>query len=173
MIFHIPINLKILLVAFIIAIFAFIFRVSYNETTIVDSPIRADAASYVVYAFNLSEHGVFSKDRNSNNPEPDAFWAPGYPLFLAAIIKTVGTDFDKFYPSVLYIQAFLGALTVGLVVILGSLFLPLWGASIAGILTTFSPHLVSMGGYVLTETLFSFFLMLSIFLFCLAQVKNN
>lgn len=169
--FRISNKLKIFLVFCIVTSCAFIFRVSYIENTIIDTPIRADAASYVAYAYNLSEHGVFSKNRSAEYPIPDSYRAPGYPIFLTAIIKTV--ESDNFYSSVLYTQAFLGALTAGIVVVLGALFLPLWGATIASILTVFSPHLVSLGGYLLTETLFTFFLIVSIFIFCFAHYKNN
>lgn len=144
-------------------------RVEYLKSTVVDTPIRADAFHYVVYAQNLLTHGVFSKQISDNNPVPDAYWSPGFPFFLALTLKFAG---DDAYIFILYGQALLGAFVCYVTVLLGMLFLPLWASLTAGLFATFSPHLVSMGGYVLTETLFSFILLVSLYLFCLA-VKSS
>ena len=55
-----------------------------------------------------------------------------------------------------------------MVVVIGSFFLPLWAAAAAGVLTACSPHLISIGGYLLTETLFAFTLALFLLIYMIA-----
>lgn len=130
-------------------------RISYITRTDVYRPIARDARYYYIYANNLIQHGVFSKQA-SDHPTPDSFWAPAYPILLAAIIYL--TDAKHFYPYTLLVQAVLGALMTVMVFVIGVHVLPLWAAAGAGILTACSPHLISLGGYLLTETLFAFML---------------
>lgn len=152
------------LAALAIFLLAFWIRISYIENTVIDTPIRGDAFYYVVYGYNLINHGVFSKQQ-SDHPVPDAYWSPGFPAYIALAIKSGD---DSFYGFILYGHALMGALVCGITVLLGRFFLPLWGSVVAGLLTTFSPHLISLGGYVLTETLFSFALIVSLYGFCWA-----
>jgi 4-amino-4-deoxy-L-arabinose transferase-like glycosyltransferase len=154
----------ILVTAFIICV-ALVLRITYVTQTDVYVPIRADARSYCIYAQNLLNHGVFSKEV-SKNPTPDSFWPPGYPTLLASILYSFGNK--HFYPAALFAQALLGALTAGMVFVLGSFFLPLWAAAAAGVLTACSPHLMSIGGYLLTETLFTFNLVLFLLAYVIA-----
>jgi hypothetical protein len=144
---------------------AIVLRLNYVSRTEVIVPIRADARSYCIYAQNLLNHGTFSKEI-SENPNPDSFWSPGYPTLLASIFYLF--DIKNFYPSALMAQALLGALTAGMVFVIGSFFLPLWAATAAGVLTACSPHLISMGGYLLTETFFTFTLVLFLFTYIIA-----
>ena len=76
--------------------------------------------------------------------------------------ELVGTG--GYYALLLAANALLGALTCGLVVLLGALCLPLWGAALAGLLLAFSPHHISLGNYVLSETLFGFTLTACLYL---------
>jgi 4-amino-4-deoxy-L-arabinose transferase-like glycosyltransferase len=158
-------RLKTLLIASLIICVAFILRITYVSRTDVYLPIRADARSYCIYAQNLINHGVFSKEV-SKNPIPDSFWSPGYPTLLASIIYSFGNK--HFYAAALFVQALLGALTAGMVFVIGTFFLPLWAAAAAGVLTACSPHLISIGGYLLTETLFAFTLVLFLLIYMIA-----
>lgn len=160
--------LIVFLLFFIVAI-ALQIRIQYVNQTVVAIPIRADARQYVVYAYNLF-NGTFSKDfpNGSAIPRPDSFRSPGYPLFIV-LIFALGGDTD----TVVYAQAVLSALTVLITFGIGIQFLPLWGSVFASALVAISPHLISMTSYVLTETLFSFTLLLSIFLFILAEKKHS
>ena len=142
-----------------------VLRLTYVTRTEVYVPIRADARNYCIYAQNLVNHKIFSKEL-SNNPTPDSFWSPAYPTMLASILYVFGIQ--HFYPAVLFTQALLGALTAGMVFAIGSFFLPLWAAAAAGVLTACSPHLISMGGYLLTETLFAFTLLLFLLTYMIA-----
>jgi 4-amino-4-deoxy-L-arabinose transferase-like glycosyltransferase len=73
---------------------------------------------------------------------------------VAAAIAVAGPKHA--YAALLTYHAAIGALTAVCTALLGSLFLPLWGAFLAGLLVALSPHSISMGGYLLTETTFSF-----------------
>lgn len=146
-------TLKTILIFSFIVCIAITLRLQYLAQTEVYKPIRADSKNYVLYAQNLVNHGVFSKDE-SENPVPDSFWAPVYPTLLVSVFQLFGEK--HFYKAALFVQALLGALTAGMIYIIGSFFLPLWAAFAAGVLTACSPHLISLGGYLLTETLFAF-----------------
>ena len=141
---------------------ALLLRIEYLRNTVVDGPIRADAREYVVYGFNLARHGIFSMQEDTDNPSPDGHRTPGYPLLiaLAFLLKK-----NQFYPVVLYMQAFFGAVTAVLTLYCGIWFMPFGWALAAAILVVFCPHLVSMSGYLLSETLFSVVLLAAVALF--------
>lgn len=165
--------IRLWLSVILIAFMALWIRINYFHYTDVNIPIRGDAAHYVQYAFNLVNHGVYSKSRNTDTPTPDAYWAPGYPAFIATAMimeKNFGTDT---YRTIIYAQACIGALIAILTLLLGRQFLPHCWAFFAATLVVFSPHLVSLGNYVLTETLFSLFFLASIYIFVLAFFKKN
>lgn len=158
-------HLRTVLIAVLITIVAVVLRTAYLTHTEVTMPYSGDARKYYIYANNLLFQGVFSKEV-SQDPTPDSFWSPGYPSLLASILHLAGAK--QFYKVALFTQALLGALTAGMAFLIGSLFLPIWGAAAAGVLTAFSPHLISMNGYLLTETLFAFTLVLFLLLFLIA-----
>jgi 4-amino-4-deoxy-L-arabinose transferase-like glycosyltransferase len=158
-----------LIFSFIICI-AITIRLQYLSQTEVYKPIRADSRNYALYAQNLLNHGVFSKEE-SENPAPDSFWSPGYPTLLASVLHVSGGK--HFYRAALFVQALLGALTAGMVFIIGSFFLPLGAAFAAGVLTACSPHLISLGGYLLTETLFAFTMVSFLLTYIIAGKTGN
>jgi hypothetical protein len=137
-------------------------RLAYNANTVIDQPIRADAAYNLVYANNLLEDHTFSKDM-SPNPVPDSYWAPGYPLFLAAVIKCSELLAVDTYNLILLCQVLLGVGTLFVCYLLARSFLPGFWAFLPPALVAISPHLVSTASYVLTETLFGFLIILSIY----------
>ncbi|MBD3867904.1 MAG: glycosyltransferase family 39 protein [Acidobacteria bacterium] len=147
---HRPIDTAVVVLIFV---FALVIRLAYNSNTVVDNPVRADARKYVTYAMNLTHLGIYSQDY-TQNPAPDCQVTPGYPLFLAAMIAT-SDSFDEAYRRILFVQALLGALTVAMAFALARSFLPTGPAGIAAGLTAISPHLITTGGYLLTETLFT------------------
>ena len=91
-------NILIILLAFFIFTLALHVRIQYVNKTLIDAPIRADARQYVIYGYNLANHGTFSKEFPSDNPCPDSFRSPGYPL-LIALALILGGD-QGFYPIV-------------------------------------------------------------------------
>lgn len=163
-------------ILFLIMSGALFYRLDHMRNTPIPSPIRSDAKQYVNYAVNLLQFGTLNRDFTPNTkPQPDSWRTPGYPIFLAAIIKLSGHDnFHTIsYYNTLLIQAFIGVLTVLLTFLVARFFLPIWASLLASLLTALSPHLISLENYILTETLFSFFLLLSIYLFFLANRKDK
>lgn len=157
----------------IITLLSFWIRLSYFENTIFDNPVRGDAAQYIKYANNLVNYHTFSKQWGTSEPSPDSYWAPGYPTFLAAAISIAKiTGFDA-YTLIIYAQVIMGTLIAVTTLLLGRLFLtPSW-ALLAATLTSLSPHLVTIGGYLLTETLFTLLLLLAIYCFSLAYLSKS
>ena len=115
--------INILAVSLIILTGGFL-RHYYNQASSDRFVVRGDSAAYITYASNLLDHGVYSKDRLNKPPIPDAFWAPGYPGFLAASIK-LSQLFGSAPPRfILSAQLFLGLLTILLTYLLGREYLP-------------------------------------------------
>ncbi len=156
----------------LIIIAACFIRWKYNTETQIDKPIRADAAYYIIYAKNLINHQTFSKDQNSTHPVADSFWAPGYPAFLAITMKFADAAGLDIYKTILASQVALGTLSVLFTFLIAYQFLPVIWSLFATLLTALSPHLIAMGSYVLTETLFCTLITLSILLFVYAD-KNR
>jgi len=148
--------------------FRYWYIVEYENYT----PIRGDAYHYIQYTQNLLEHGVFSKS-TSATPAPDSYWAPGYPFFLA--ICSLFADFTgaDHYLTILVSQAILGALLVVLTWLFARRFLPYTWSFLPAVLVFLSPHLVTHGSYVLTETLFAFIHFLALLVFVLAVTKRG
>jgi hypothetical protein len=132
---------------------------------LVPPPVRADAGDYFMYAYNLWHNRVYSRDFASlDNPQavvaPDAVRSPGYPLFLY-LFMGVGHPGD-IIARVFFSQVMLSSLTVGIGFLLFRRILPLFWAAAAALLTAFSPHLIVMTDYLLTETLFCLLMVLSV-----------
>jgi 4-amino-4-deoxy-L-arabinose transferase-like glycosyltransferase len=132
--------------------------------TVVDHPaIRADARDYFMYAYNLHHYGVYSRDPQglskgvtSDDILPDAVRSPGYPLFLALFMGS--HPIAVILVHVLSVQVLISTLTVALAYFVYRRFLTLFWAAGAALFTTLSPHLIVVNSYVLSETLFCFFL---------------
>ncbi|MBI9082565.1 MAG: glycosyltransferase family 39 protein [Desulfobacterales bacterium] len=132
-----------------------------------------DAKSYVQYANNLVDYSTFSKSSGNSSPEPDSFWAPGYPAFLAASIIAAKNLGINSYILVMSSQVVLGVLISVLTLLIGRLFLSKAWSILAAVLVSFSPHMISLGGYLLTETLFSFLLLAAIYSFSIAYIDRK
>ena len=157
-----------LVCAFSIVFFALWFRLEYQAHTIVDTPLRADAAQYYSIGWNLVHHGVVSMAiPDSVAPSPDSYRSPGYPLLVALSIQLGGDE--KGYHYLLLLQALLGALSVGLTIAIARQWLSFTYAIIAGLTAAIWPHLVTLSGYVLTETFFGFTLLLGSYLLIIAR----
>lgn len=152
---------------------ALVLRLAYVAVLEVDRPIRADAHQYVRYAFNLVEHRTFSRELGdaASPPRPDSFRSPGYPALLALVLLAAGPD--GFYAATLRLQALLGAALVPLTWLLGRQLLPPAAALGAAALVALSPHLVSMTGYVLTETLSGLLLLAALAAFARALRRQE
>jgi len=141
-----------------------------NGTTIV-APIRADAADYYNYALNLKYHQTYSRSRFSDTvPQPDAVRAPGYPAFLVPFVDQPPTGFMLWRISL--VQALLDSISVILALgIFRRIMAEGWALG-AAFLTAISPHLISASTYLLTETLFTFLMLLSLWL-AVKMIQHN
>jgi hypothetical protein len=148
-------------------------RVVATFNTNIDQPIWADARDYWVYAVNLSESGVFSRKiqqvNEAEEPTPDAVRAPGYPFMMATVMRLLPQQ--HWYGGVLWLQIVLGVGVIVLTFVLfRSLLPPLWALIPTG-LTAVSPHLIMLGAYLLSETLFAFSLLV-MFLFIRRHIEQ-
>ncbi len=159
-----------LLILVVVTLTGFTIRAAYIEETVIRSPIRADARQYVIYALNLINHKTFSVEYPSDSPTPDSFRSPGYPAFISLALLMSG---EKYYQSIQYSQVLLSTLMIPATYLLGTAFLPLWGALTAAFLVALSPHLVTSASYVLTETLFGTLLTVALLLFSLAIGRSK
>lgn len=165
---HIPRYVYVLLAILLVA---FDLRIQSVINSVVDTPVRADAREYVLYAHNLKNYGVYSRSDTFTadgqaNPVPDAKRAPLYPLFIALFLDKQPTANN--IAAITRVQALISTLTVLLVFWIARRFLPLSLALAATALTAISPHLVTMNIYLLSETLFCFFVVLAILLITIA-----
>lgn len=153
---------------------ALALRVWFIATgTVEDALQRTDAREYFTYAKNLSYFHTFSGAHPPEEPlVPDSFRDPGYPSFLAALLMPLGAT-ETWYRAVLLTQAVLGALTAGLTVLVGRRWLSEWLAGGAGVMAALWPHNVVISGFVLSETIFGFMVMLAVWLGCRAFDSNS
>ncbi|HLU38529.1 MAG TPA: glycosyltransferase family 39 protein [Planctomycetota bacterium] len=149
---------RAVLVAVVLAV-GLLLRVGFALDTVVVDPVRADAAHYVQYARNLHAHGVYGLGGGAP-PAPDSFRSPGYPAFLLLHLWVFGED--TFCAAVRFTQAVLDGVTVWLAFAIARRLLPFPAALAAAALTACSPHLVANTGYLLTETLTTFALVLAV-----------
>jgi len=138
-------------------------RLQAVRSTDVDTPIRADARGYLVYAMNLKSFGIFSMSEAALQgrvaaPTPDAIRTPGYPLFLRMFIGDAVTGATLYKIEIT--QALVSTLTILLAYATFAAFLNWPLAALAALLTAISPHLVFTNVYILTESLACFLLML-------------
>jgi 4-amino-4-deoxy-L-arabinose transferase-like glycosyltransferase len=131
-------------------------------------PVRADAAEYFSYAFNLREFGTYSATQTWRSaerpaaPTADKLRSPGYPLFLAAVGRPALTD--TYLRRVVLWQAGFGVVSVWLAYLIAASFLPRGGALAVAVLAAVNPHLSTISTYVLTESLFTLLLLASVLL---------
>ncbi|CAB1061327.1 hypothetical protein D1BOALGB6SA_6100 [Olavius sp. associated proteobacterium Delta 1] len=137
-------------------------RIEMANKTVVFKPIMKDAAEYYHYAYNLEKYGVYSRQGPSQIeefiPEPDARRTPGYSLFLLPFIKI--SPLQKMVGFVVVSQAIISSLTIFIAFIFFRTFLNCPWALGGAFLVAISPHLVAFNIYVLSESLFTFFLTL-------------
>jgi 4-amino-4-deoxy-L-arabinose transferase-like glycosyltransferase len=140
---------------------------SVVERTEVIVPLRADAKVYFSTAYNLVHSGIYSQDvvweqpGITTLPKADHFVTPGYPLFLA-LVGDPQPD-PHYLHQVVVVQAALGVLSVWLMFLISTRFLTTGGALLAALFTAISPHLAIISVYLLTETLFVFFLFAAVY----------
>lgn len=148
---------------FLLIIVGFGYELRYESVnqSVVPAPIRADATSYYTYAYNLRHLGVYSQTNDSwtkgaTEVPADAHRTPGYPLFIAPFVD--GKPTAEIVNSILFAQVIVSTITI---IFAYCLFRGGFSRSVSllgALLVSISPHLVTANIYVLTETLFCFFL---------------
>jgi 4-amino-4-deoxy-L-arabinose transferase-like glycosyltransferase len=146
---------------YLIIILAVAFAVRLAATLSIGRPQEvprtadeSDAPTYYVIADNiLSGNGyTYGKDL-----PPTAKRTPGYPLFIASVFKIFGRDFN----GIRHAQAAMDVLTAYLVFILAAL---VFERKTVGLLASLAyalyPPSILSSTYILTETLYTFFLAL-------------
>ena len=146
------------------------------QTVVVPPAIRADARDYFMYAYNVYHHGVYSLDPRGLSEEtqigdilPDAVRSPGYPLYIMLFMGSL--PISVFLAEVLFSQVIISTLTVAVAFFLFRMQMGTgWGFA-AALMVALSPHLIVVNSYLLTETLFCFFLLLTAWSFYAAVEK--
>ncbi len=133
--------------------------------------VRGDARSYFLYAANIRESATYSRDLpelvTRKKPVADAVVAPGYPFFVAATLtdkwKSLSpSDLLESIKSPLIVQTVLSTMVIPMIFLMGQALAGVRFGLAAAALTAISPHLVNINIYLLTESLFSFLFLASI-----------
>ncbi len=149
----------------IIILLGLYLRLETIRITRIDKPFRADAGDYTAYAYNMLNHGIYSSNRktvldaDAPVPAPDSIRSPGYSFFLTTLIAD---SLNTFQARVGYVQAVISTLTIIIITLLALSLLSKWLALIVALLAAISPHLIIMNTYILTETLYTFWLCTSL-----------
>lgn len=128
-------NAATILLLILITLASLALKIAYINTTEIISPIRADAAEYVLYGYNLYKHGIYSQEQ-SETPEPDSFRSPGFPLLITLAFHLGGND--DFYLLTLLMQITITSLLVPLSYLLARMILPNIGAFFVSLLVALS-----------------------------------
>ena len=163
---HLPvISLGVLLL--ILALGSTLRYQAFARSVVPDYP-RADAAEYFLSAYNLINFGVYGSGNLALLPastdkvvarqeiKPDAIRTPGYPLYLSLFLG--GEYLKSQSDSARLWQVILSSLTMVLAYLAFAQFGRLYALGIT-LLVALSPHLINMNLFLLSETLFCFFLM--------------
>lgn len=154
----------IVVVLVAIVLFGAWLRVTAVAETRVIKPLGPDAWQYFNYAVNLVNSGVYSKDPSLQTgvaPVPDAFRSPGYAWFLVPF-AALSQDLSLL-DRVVTAQAWISSLAIFLVFGIARRVLPAALALLATLLTAATPHLITMNHYLLSESLFTFLVLLALF----------
>jgi 4-amino-4-deoxy-L-arabinose transferase-like glycosyltransferase len=146
-----------ILLAILFAI-AFSVRVAYHHETLSLPPQQPDGYYYHRLAENVLRGRGYSILWPTGH-RYDLFRPPGYPLFLAGIYSVIGPD----YAAVKLIQMALSAATVLILFFLAFRICGRKGAWIAAFIAAFYWRSALWSGIYRAETLFMFFLLLSLY----------
>jgi 4-amino-4-deoxy-L-arabinose transferase-like glycosyltransferase len=151
---------KNLIMILLLCVSALALRLWFLNHLELPVPVRADAKDYLIYAYNLTNHGTYSKEYFTQEPQPDAWRSPGYPLVVALGLLIGGSK--HYYAIMIYFQIVISTLCVAVTYFLGRRLMPNWAALSAAGLVAFCPHLISISSNLLAETLFAFVLLVGI-----------
>ncbi|MEW6183147.1 MAG: glycosyltransferase family 39 protein [Bacillota bacterium] len=139
--------------------------------------LQSDDLGYIESGRRLAVDHVFSYWRPKLSPEPalgpTAYITPGYPLFLAFFFRMFGDAGSHALAAARYAQAIISAGGVCLVYYLGEHFSGRWAGAGAALLCAFYPPLILLSGLLLTETLFTFCLLVFTLIWLKVQPANR
>lgn len=155
----------------VIFLFAFVLRIIYvvvgSQELTYDEPYYDHIASQIASGngFTFAFSAWFTSIPNQSTSVQE----PVYPLFLASLKVLFGLES---YQSARLVQAFVGALIPIIIGILGARLFG-WGVGIlsASVLAVYPP-LIYFGRFLMTETLYIFFLVATVY-FSTIQVRSN
>ena len=146
---------------------AFILRIGYIFIFPQEKILVGDAVGYDTIAHNLANGSGFSMEPNIPTP----IRAPGYPFFLSIIYLVFGHS----YFIVRIFQAILSALTCVILYYTAKEIFDEKIAKVSAWLLLFYPVLIVYTGLILSETLFTFLFIITVFLLVkgLSSEKNK
>ena len=115
-----------------------------------------DSPGYLALAQNLAEGNGFQQEGT-----PQYHWPPGYPGFLA-LLFVIGITSPGQLAGALFVQVLLASLVVGMVSLLAQRLGGTPAALLAGTLMALEPSSIAHASMILSETLFTFLLLLAI-----------
>lgn len=127
-----------------------------------------DFADYDILARNIVAGNGLSL-RNAPPYEPSAIRTPGYPLFLAAFYFIFGNRISAIIMQI-FLLAGVGVLSYRILLLFGISQRIAW---MGAFLTIIEPDVMSSGIYLLSDLLFTFFLLLSFYFFLHFSDKKN
>jgi len=133
--------------------------------------LQSDDEAYIAWARLWLENRVFTFGDTTSTAEilPSAYIMPGYPLFLAFFLKLAPSE-SRALMLARYAQVILSVASVFLVYRLGER----WGkGGLAALLAAFYPPFTLLSGLLLTETLFTFLLLLFVDRWLQAGKENS
>ncbi|HUP73514.1 MAG TPA: glycosyltransferase family 39 protein [Acidimicrobiales bacterium] len=138
---------------------AFVLRLALVTTELVTGPsdlyFTSDSHEYVALATHLHDGYLEGDDTDIGKVGVDR--TPGYPLVVAGVFAFAGRHLG----AVMVFQALLGSVTAALTCLLAAKRLePLIGL-LAGLFVAIDPISIAHSGYLLTETVFTFFVLLA------------
>jgi len=143
------VNIKTIFVLALIARIVFILTLGTKVT------LKNDAAGYDSIAVNLVEHSQYAFEKGV----PTVRRSPVYPLFLAGVYSVFGHSL----PAVRIIQALISALTCVLVYLIALKIFNEKTALLAAAITGIYPFFIYYTVFHITETLFTFLLVLWVY----------
>jgi len=149
----------IFLVIFIVYSFFTILKIAN------DLPVQnLGSDQYFQIAANLAEKHSFSLD----NAGPTALRMPGYPFFLALALKI----FHNWW-LIIFLQNIISGLTGVFLYLIAKKWLPFAFAIATSFVWAFEPYAIDISQQFLTETIYTFFVVMSVFIFIKFRAETN
>lgn len=136
----------------LVALLGLIMRLNALSLTGLENTLRADAYEYLVYAYNIAENHIYSRNMldDAAGLTPDFYRTPGYPFFASLFMAD---DVNTFIDRVLQAQVVLNSLAILVVMLVGWRTLGYLPAFFLSLLYATSPHIINMNFYFLSESL--------------------